>query len=111
MRYIRTPKANIDMYPKCRNNAERLKLIQDLFKEYKQFEIRKKEIRKRYSETSCIYCGDDDLHLIMLHDNIWKQVNPDIKGWVCIPCMEKKLKRSLTVYDVRTVNKYKDLNL
>ena len=35
----------------------------------------------------------------MVHDDIWQEIMPTDEGFLCLPCLQKRLGRSLTIYD------------
>jgi len=58
-------------------------------------------------DTHCYDCGketlivgkgtDDDFY--MVHDKVWKSATNSKHGFLCIECLEKRLKRKLTKLD------------
>ena len=90
MGYVKRIKKHLADYPKCETDEERLKLLETLYKNQHANKIRKEKIRERYDKATCLECGTNNLEIIVLKDDVWKQINPDIGGWVCLKCMEKK---------------------
>jgi hypothetical protein len=53
----------------------------------------------------CLVCGADTNTIdeyYALHDDVWRSVNPDVAGMLCIGCVEARLGRSLTRDDFTT---------
>ena len=53
-------------------------------------------------DQHCLGCGVDTFkinHYYMVKHDIWRMVNPEIKGMLCIPCLEKRLGRELVAAD------------
>jgi hypothetical protein len=52
----------------------------------------------------CLDCDADtyvNQQYYMLKDELWKKINPSIDGMLCLPCVEKRLRRSLTRKDFK----------
>jgi hypothetical protein len=53
-----------------------------------------------HKEFKCIDCQKDTWNeYYMLYSHVWKKANPEIKGKLCIACVEKRLRRNLTSKD------------
>lgn len=55
----------------------------------------------------CLDCGVNTGAIgeyYMLHDAVWKRINPKGKGMLCIGCAEKRLGRMLTPDDFAPVD-------
>ena len=66
---------------------------------------RKVKIRDQILVRACIQCGCDQRYVtpVMLHDDLWKIVsNGNLKGHMCIPCIEKNLGRRIEVDDLKS---------
>jgi len=53
-------------------------------------------------KSKCLDCKIDVYKtdgVYMLKDNIWNKVHNSSKGFLCIKCLEKRLKRKLTPID------------
>lgn len=58
--------------------------------------------RKPMKQFGCIDCKINTLvnrEYYMVHNKIWKKVNPKIKGMLCIGCLERRLGRLLNRND------------
>jgi len=98
-------------YKTCKTTGEKAILLDNLFKQSKQNEIRKKtRIKERYDNATCLSCGTDDLDILMLSDEMWRKINPEIAGWLCLNCVEKRLGRPLHARDLKTFE-YKQKSL
>jgi hypothetical protein len=40
------------------------------------------------------------VEIIMLKDEVWEEINPAKRGWVCVSCMEDKLGREIKAKDL-----------
>jgi hypothetical protein len=66
--------------------------------------------RREWSPTPCAECGIEllpdtppnvrDWHRHMVHDHVWAEAGMDpLGGWLCIRCLERRLRRPLTGAD------------
>jgi len=53
-----------------------------------------------HKEFKCMDCKKNTWdEYYMLYSRVWKKANPEIKGKLCISCVEKRLHRNLTSKD------------
>lgn len=60
----------------------------------------------RKIDFNCIDCGIDTLlirEMYHVHDELWKQINPQNDGMICVCCCENRLGRQLRQQDFPTV--------
>lgn len=60
--------------------------------------------KPKYGDPLCLDCDTDTLssgEYYMLNDNLWKVINPALRGMLCITCAEKRLGRALTRHDFK----------
>jgi hypothetical protein len=54
--------------------------------------------RLRELELNCLDCGVDTVAInefYMVNDDIWRVANSGLEGMLCIPCLERRLGRTL----------------
>jgi len=60
------------------------------------------EARKDQTDRLCLDCEQDTQEMreyYMVQDDLWKTVNPDVDGMLCVGCLETRLGRTLTPAD------------
>jgi len=99
--YLKKQRVSISEYSNCLTVADKAKLLDRLFAQKKRNEIRSARVKDRYASVRCKYCKTENLEVIVLKDEIWKRINPDIEGWICLRCMEEILGRPLYATDLK----------
>jgi len=61
-----------------------------------------KDIKMRISQYYCMDCKNEWPHSFMVRDIIWKEAGL-LKGFICLTCLEKRLKRKLKKDDFKKV--------
>jgi hypothetical protein len=65
--------------------------------------LSKAEWHEIYSCLDCKkLCG-----VVVFKNEVWKQINPRGKGWICLACVEKRLGRRITENDLMPVDRAK----
>lgn len=64
-------------------------------------------MKKDYTPLICDDCGIEifwNFNMVMLHDDLWREISDDIFDSYCDCCIEKRLGRPISPKDFRTVN-------
>lgn len=62
-----------------------------------------KQFHRVPKDNKCLECKEKVWEEYMLNDELWKQVNPKVKGEIHLNCVEKRLGRQLIRTDFKDV--------